>query len=195
MDSEDLKEFFEKYKYYIFSILLLIFLSQTFSEMAKVNYTVQAAIPIETVTVESLKEDAEFKITSITDTYDKNGKLSYTVSFRIVGFSKEIICNIPVDYFEKLNKDAIYTGVIEVGYVKEIYQYILDNSENKFKTIEEAVNSNPYKKEILGVEFMFSKYIESEFTTKEDIKSEYEKLYNINQDKVTDTDKKEEASA
>lgn len=181
MSFDNLGRIIEKYKFYIISVIVLILLSSTFSQMASVNYTIQDIIPIKTITIDSVDRDAEFKINRIVDTYDPNGNMSYTVTFKISGIPEEITCDIPVNYEEELNKDAIYTGKIKLSYVREIYQYMVDNNE-ELETIDDAIDRTKTYATITGAEFMYDKYIKSEFKTEDEMKEYYEKLYNINTD-------------
>lgn len=171
------QEIFEKYKYYIFSILVLLLLSNTFKTLAASNYSEQQITKFETVTVDTLDMDAIFRIGSIINTYDEKGQLSYTVTFKIDGFSQKIECNIPQNMLDVLDKEAIYTGKVKLGYFKEVYEFIIEQDGSEFDTIEEAARGNAAARGIVGVDFMFSDYIKTELDTPETLKSNYIELY------------------
>lgn len=111
----------------------------------------------ETVTLEKETYDVVFRAKRIVESYDENGKLTYKVLFHASNIDYEVECEIPSKYKEQLNKDALYNGNIELTYVKEFYQQVIDMGS--YNDIKIAVKNIVGGREISDVTFMFDDYL------------------------------------
>lgn len=129
----------------------------------------------ETVTLEKETYDVVFRAKRIVEYYDENGKLTYKVLFHASNIDYEVECEIPSKYKEQLNKDALYNGNIELTYVKEFYQQVIDMGS--YNDIKIAVKNMVDGREISDVTFMFDDYltkpVNDAVTIEADLKSKF----------------------
>lgn len=129
----------------------------------------------ETVTLEKETYDVVFRAKRIVEYYDENGKLTYKVLFHASNIDYGVECEIPSKYKEQLNKDALYNGNIELTYVKEFYQQVIDMGS--YNDIKIAVKNMVDGREISDVTFMFDDYltkpVNDAVTIEADLKSKF----------------------
>lgn len=177
--------------YILTGFLLISIVSSLFTLNlgANRNQEINTTPKFDTVTIETYSFDTIFRAKRIVETYDKNGKLSFTVTFNSNDMAKDIVCNIPEKYKDNLNKDATYAGEITVSYVKEYYDEILKN--NAYETLEKALILDTSAREISNVNFMFKGYLETAIKSTSDIKNELESkfLSEYKEENITDETK------
>ncbi len=189
MDDERMKAIWEVAKYYFYGLIAIFVCYTIFESTSKTNQEPVSNQPIfDTITVETLDIDTKIRIQRMTEIYDKDGKLSYDVTFRSEGFTNEFKCIIPDVESQKLNKDAIYTGTVTIGYLKELYNELVPSSNNtdsstsstssdNSESIEDLVKKNKSSCEIINIDFLYTDYITDELKSIEDLTKEYTKLY------------------
>lgn len=136
----------------------------------------------DTVTVSTFDKDLTFKLRTMTEQYDKKGKLSYNVSFEAVeGNWIRVECSIPESYKDKLSKEALYSGSITVAYVEEAYKNLKDDLGNPIEVTEknkfETLIKDREAYEIVEINFMYKSFVTSGVEKLDDVTKDFKDKY------------------